>query len=236
MTLYDRKSGHLLRRYRDGSAAIAGKVDDYAFFVQALLDLYEASFEPVYLQAALELAEKQDALFSDDLHGGYFNSASDDYTVPVRQKESYDGVEPSANSVTALNLLRLGELTGREEFSTQAEVLFSAFGTTLASQSPALPQMLVALNFARKRRIRVLFSGELRSQEMARLRAVVDERYLPGTVVMHASAELARLQHVPETVPHGDLVPQASVCVEHTCLLPVGEPKQLAELLDQRDQ
>ncbi|EAT58122.1 thioredoxin domain-containing protein [Chlorobium ferrooxidans] len=231
-TLYDRRSCRLLRRYRDGSAAIAGKVDDYAFFVQALIDLYEASFEIVYLKAALELAEVQKTLFCDALHGGYFSSASDDQTVPVRQKESYDGAEPSANSVTALNLLRLGELTGKEEFALQAEELFSAFGTTLASQSHALPQMLVALNFARKRGCRILFSGDLHATEMERLRAVAGERYLPGTVVMHASAELAALQHVPETVPHGDLVPQASVCVERTCLLPVRETEQLAELLD----
>ncbi|NTU45647.1 MAG: thioredoxin domain-containing protein [Chlorobiaceae bacterium] len=231
-TLYDRKSGRLLRRYRDGSAAIAGKVDDYAFFVQALLDLYEASFETAYLQIALEIAELQNTLFYDELHGGYFSSASDDHTVPVRQKESYDGAEPTANSISAMNLLRLGELTGKEEFSNKAEELFSSFGTTLASQSHALPQMLVALNFARKRRCRILFSGELHAPEMDRLRAVAGERYLPGTVVMHASAELAALQHVPEPIPHDDLIPQASVCIDRTCHLPVRDPEQLAELLD----
>lgn len=230
-TLFDRNNGRLLRCYRDGSAAIAGKVDDYAFFVQALIDLYEASFEPVYLQAALGLAEKQHALFSDDLHGGYFNSASDDHTVPVRQKESYDGAEPSANSVTALNLLRLGEVTGKEEFSNKAEALFRAFGTTLASQSHALPQMLVALNFARKRRCRILFSGDLHVPEMDRLRAVAGERYLPGTVVMHASAELAALQEFPETLAEGDHRAQAAVCIDRTCHLPVSEPAELAELL-----
>ncbi|NTW69904.1 MAG: thioredoxin domain-containing protein, partial [Chlorobiaceae bacterium] len=158
-------------------------------------------------------------------------SASDDHTVPVRQKESYDGAEPTANSISALNLLRLGELTGKEEFSNKAEELFSSFGTTLASQSHALPQMLVALNFARKQKSRIVFSGDLHAPEMERLRAVAGERYLPGTVVMHASEELAALQEFSETIPPGASNPQAAVCIDRTCHLPVSEPAELAELL-----
>jgi hypothetical protein len=230
--LFDRKNGCLLRRYRDGNAAIAGKAEDYAFFVQALIDLYEASFDTHYLQAALELNELQNTLFYDAVHGGYFSTAIDDNTVPMRQKESYDGAEPSANSIAALNLLRLGELTGKEDLSMHAEEIFAAFGTTLAEQSHALPQMLVALNFARKRKSRLIFSGDLSSPELARLRDVVDERYQPGTVIMHASEELAEMQQFPETIQKGARPPQASLCIDQTCLLPVSDPEKLADMLD----
>jgi uncharacterized protein len=230
--LYDRQKGRLLRRYRDRNAAIMGKVEDYAFFVQALIDLYEASFDTHYIQTALELTERQNTLFYDAGQGGYFSTAIDDNTVPVRQKENYDGAEPSANSVTALNLLRLGELTGNEEFTAKAEAVFKAFGTTLAEQSHVLPQMLVALNFARKRRNRVIYSGDLFSPEMARLRAVVDNRYLPGTVIMHASDEVAALQRFPDTIQTGSACPQASLCSDRTCLLPFSDPEKLTEALD----
>jgi hypothetical protein len=231
-TLYDRKNGRLLRRYRDGSAAIAGKAEDYAFFVQALIDLYEASFDTHYLQTALELMEQQHTLFYDALHGGYFSTAVDDNTVPMRQKESYDGAEPSANSITALNLLRLGEMTGKEDLSMHAEEIFTAFGTTLVEQSHALPQMLVALDFARNRKSRVILSGDLCSPLLARLREVIDERFQPGTVIMHASDELAEMQQFPETIQKGARPPQASLCIERTCMLPVSDPEKLAELLD----
>ncbi len=230
--LYDRPGGILLRRYREGSAAIAAKAEDYAFLVQALIDLYEASFEPQYLQTALELAERQNTLFYDPVNGGFFSTASDDSTVPVRLKESYDGAEPSANSITALNLLRLGEMTGREEFTLKAEETFRAFGTTLAESPHVLPQMLVALNFARHTKSRIVFSGELHDPRMAQLRAVVDKRYLPGTVTMHASSEVKALQHFPESIEPGALHPQASLCIERTCQLPESDPQRFAEMVD----
>jgi hypothetical protein len=230
--LYDREHDTLLRRYRDGNAAIPGKAEDYAFFVQGLIDLYEASFETNYLEKAIELVEIQNRFFYDNADGGYFSTASNDNTVPLRLKETYDGAEPSANSVSALNLMRLSEMTGKEEYSRKAEETFKAFGTTLADSSHAMPQMLVALNFARKRKSRIIFSGDLHSPEMARLRAVVDGRYLPGTVTMYASNELRTLQRFPQSIPDSDLQPQVSVCIDSTCLLPIDDPEKLRETLD----
>ena len=230
--LYDRKSGRLLRRYRDGNAAIAGKAEDYAFFVQGLIDLYEASFEPHYLLTALELAELQNSLFYDPAHGGYFSTAVDDNSVPLRIKEDYDGAEPSANSVSTLNLLRLSEITGEDKFSIRAEETIKSCGNMLAENSHALPQMLVALNFARKRKSRVILSGELLAPEMSQLRAVIDKRYLPGNVIMHASDELAGIQRFPESIQTAAVHPQASLCIDHTCLLPINDPEILAEGLD----
>ena len=230
--LYDRKKGLLLRRYRDGNAAIAGKAEDYAFFVQGLIELYEASFDPQYLLRALELAELQNSLFYDTAQGGYFTTAVDDNSVPLRLKEDYDGAEPSANSVSALNLLRLSEITGEEKFSIRAEETIKSCGSMIAENSHALPQMLVALNFARKRKSRVVLSGELLAPEMAQLRAVVDDRYLPGNIIMHASNELVGIQRFPESIQTGAAHPQASVCIDRACFLPINDPEILAEALD----
>jgi len=230
--LYNTQEGRLLRRYRDGQAAIPGKAEDYAFLVQALLDLYAASLEVNYLQWALDLTDLQNTLFYDNSRGGYFSTAFDDNTVPLRLKENDDGAEPSANAVSALNLLRLGEITGREEFTIKAEQTIACFGTTLKESSHALPQMLVALNFASKHKSRVILSGELHHPEMARLRAVVDERYLPGNVIIHASREMAALVEFSETLQPGSASPQASLCIDRHCLLPVDDPEKLAALLD----
>jgi uncharacterized protein YyaL (SSP411 family) len=231
--LFDRTKKRLLRRYRDGNAAIAGKAEDYAFFVQALIDLYEASFETGYLQTALELAELQNALFYDNVQGGYFSTAFDDDTVPLRLKEEYDGAEPSANSVTALNLLRLAEITGKEEFSIKAEQTINACGTMLAENSHALPLMLVAKNFAEQRKVRIVFSGPLDSGSMTRLRETVYERYLPGAILIHASKESSIIFPQNEAIiAEEDGKVKALLCVDRSCQPPAENPQELAAMLD----
>ncbi len=231
--LYDRVGGRLLRRYRDGNAAIAGKAEDYAFFVQGLTDLYEASFETSYLKTALELAELQNTLFLDNVHGGYFSTAIDDHTVPLRLKEEYDGAEPSANSVTALNLLRLAEMSGNEDFSRMAEETIKSCRAMLAENSQALPQMLVAKNFADKSRVHFVFSGPLDSASMSGLRHVVYERYLPGATMTHASKESALIVPSHAAIIAGeDGNAKVFLCIDKSCQPPTGNPQELTTMLD----
>ena len=104
-----------LRRYRLGEAAIGGMLDDYAFFVQGLIDLYEATFDFRYLEQAISLSDEQRARFEDREGGGFFASAQEDAARLNRIKDDYDGAEPSGNSVALLNLLRLHRITGRED-------------------------------------------------------------------------------------------------------------------------
>ncbi|KAF8329803.1 uncharacterized protein EI90DRAFT_3155219 [Cantharellus anzutake] len=106
----------LSRTWRDGSRGPNGQADDYAFFIQALLDLYEASNKEFYALTAIKLQEKQDELFWDHEYGGWFNSRADDHLL-LRQKEPSDGAEPSAVSITLSNLVRLSHIdTSRYEF------------------------------------------------------------------------------------------------------------------------
>ncbi|MCX6619828.1 MAG: thioredoxin domain-containing protein, partial [Acidobacteria bacterium] len=114
--MFDGSTGTLFRRYRDGDAAIPAFLDDYALFVQGLLDLYEASFELRYLEAAVSLTEKQIELFEDRENGAFFSSGAGDQRLVLRMKDDYDGAEPSGNSAAAWNLLRLARITGREDF------------------------------------------------------------------------------------------------------------------------
>jgi uncharacterized protein YyaL (SSP411 family) len=112
--LYDSSNKTLVRNYRQGRSAVEGFADDYAFVIQGLLDLYEASFKVEWLKFALELQETQDRLFCDEKNGGYFSGTGNDPTILLRMKEDNDGAEPSASSISALNLLRLSQLRADE--------------------------------------------------------------------------------------------------------------------------
>ncbi len=114
------KEGRLLHRYRAGEAAIPAHLDDYAFMVWGLLNLYEASFDERYLQAAIELERKSIALFWDNEKGGVFLTADDAEALLARPKESDDGAIPSGNAVQLLNLLRIARITADTQLESKA--------------------------------------------------------------------------------------------------------------------
>ena len=101
------QDGRLLKRWRMGKAGLAAHLEDYAFFIQGLIDLYEASLESKYLKHADELTKMTIDLFEDKKDGGFFLTAEDGEKILIRPKEIYDGAIPSGNSVMALNLARL---------------------------------------------------------------------------------------------------------------------------------
>jgi uncharacterized protein YyaL (SSP411 family) len=105
--LYDDTSQTLLHRFRDEEARFQGNLEDYAFFTQALVDLYESCFENKYLDLAIKLTETAINDFYDDEHGGFYDTTGKDTSILVRTKEDYDSAEPTGNSIAILNLLRL---------------------------------------------------------------------------------------------------------------------------------
>ena len=229
--LYREEDGKLLRRYRDGEAAVAGKAEDYAFFTRGLLDLYQACFDNRYLDAACRLMSTCNDLFYDRINGGYFSTAMDDDTVPVRLKEEYDGAEPAATSVCILNLLDLAAMTGNEEHSALAEKSLGSFGTMLSLSSHALPLMLAALNNARKGGILAILAGRRESPEMQKLLKMLNAPYLPGLAVMHASAGSLYGVEIPEGIDPDAATPVVFLCIGHSCRLPATTPEALGELL-----
>jgi len=142
--MYSPESGVLLRRFRAGDAAVAGFLDDYAFFAQALLDLFETSFDPKYLVLACKLASEGFLQFEDRENGGFFSTAASHSNLVLRIKDDYDGAEPSGNSVATDVLLRLAHLTGNESYRERAERSLKAFVPKLHEQPTQAPQMMVA--------------------------------------------------------------------------------------------
>jgi uncharacterized protein len=194
-TMYDRESGQLLRRFCDGDAAIAGFLDDYAMFACALLDLFEATFEPSYLETAANLARQALARFEDAEHGGFFSTSEQAPDLLLRMKDDYDGAEPSGNSVMTELLLRLAHLTGDDVFRTSAERSLSAFAPKIQAQPTIAPQMLVALGRSLAEPEQVIIRCAEFEPEIEKLVAEHRRNFAPNAVVLaltdQAAASLA---------------------------------------------
>ncbi len=136
----------LLRRYREGEAKFTGQLEDYAFLIQGLLDLYEASFEIKWLQLALNLQEKQNELFLDKSSGAYFESIANDTSILFRSKSIYDGALPSSNAIALSNLRKFSKLTDKtsrkKSLSSQASKLVNSFATAINDNPPAAAMLL----------------------------------------------------------------------------------------------
>jgi uncharacterized protein YyaL (SSP411 family) len=231
--LYDPKTGILLRRYRQQDAAIPGFLDDYAFFTQGLLDLYEADFHLPYLLSAIRLTEKQIDLFEDKAGGGFYSTAAGDSSLVMRIKDDYDGAEPSGNSVAACNLLRLAQVTDRKDFRAAADRLLRAFAQRLRDHPVTAPQMLAAYEFSLAKPKQVVLVGNAGLPALLR---ELNARFLPHKIVLLVDGEplrkaLSSYLPVIETMTEKDGKATAYVCENYTCQLPTTDPQKFAELL-----
>src|SRR5437660_3128740 len=159
--LWDASRRILYRNYREGRSDIEGFADDYAFVIQGLLDLYEASFDIEWLKLAVELQETQDRLFFDEKQGGYFSTSGKDKSVFLRMKDDNDGAEPAASSVAALNLLRLSQFRDDPAAAgaERARETIDAFAATLSHFPSAMPQMLVAIDYSLSKPRQIVIAG-----------------------------------------------------------------------------
>lgn len=156
------EDGILLRRWRDGDAAIPGFLDDYAFYIQALLDLHETEFLASDLDLAARLAESMLVLFEDSASGGFFSTVEGDERLVLRMKEDYDGAEPSGNSIAILALLRLAQMIDGDRavrFRQAAERALQAFASRLNQGGATVPQMVIALAASQKQAQQVVITG-----------------------------------------------------------------------------
>ncbi|MGB9457626.1 MAG: thioredoxin domain-containing protein [Bryobacteraceae bacterium] len=233
--LFQPETGQLLRRYREGEAAIPGFLEDYALFTQALLDLYEAQFDHRDLEWAVRLADKQSTLFEDSA-GGFFHSPAGDPSLVLRLKEDYDGAEPSGNSIAILNLLRLAQITGRADFRASAERALAAFAPRLARVPVALPAMLTACEFYLAEPRQIVIVGPRDAAGTRALLRAFHTRFVANRIVLLVDTEETRralVRGIPaiESMQPSGGRPSAYVCRNYTCQLPVTEAGQLAELL-----
>jgi uncharacterized protein YyaL (SSP411 family) len=234
------RGGALVRSHRMGASDVEGFTDDYAFLIQGLLDLYEASLDIAWLQWAADLQVKQDAVFADNEHGGYFSVRADDPHILLRLKEDYDGAEPSPNSVSALNLLRLAQMTGNDSHRSRAEKTVAAFSAQLTKMPHAMPQMLVALDFLLAKPLQIVLSGKPGAPDTRALLREAHRFFIPHKVLLLADGGEGqrwlgeRLEFIKTAVPLDEQA-AAYVCENFACRRPVSDPASLQLLLAGRN-
>ena len=230
------EDGRLLKRYRTGSAGLPAHLEDYAFFTWGLLNLYEATFEIRYLQAAIELNELAIQHFWDSKTGGFYMTADDGEKLLVRHKELYDGAIPSGNSVAALNLLRISRITGNTELEDRAAKLMQAFSGDVEKSPYNYTQLMLALDFATGPSLEIVISGDLKDPRTQELIQAIHQEYIPNKVLVHrpskdASKIVKIAPYTENQRPASDGSPRVFVCQNFECKQPVKEVEKLMAIL-----
>ena len=234
-TMVESDRGVLYRRYREGEAKFHGGLDDYAWTIRSMLDLYELTFAQAYLDRGRELTDAAIRIFDDTERGGFFDTPADDGLI-ARMKEAYDGAEPSGNAIMAENLLRLSGMTHDETYRRRAEQTLVSFAEIMKQAPHAVPQMLVGLDAFIGPSTQVVFKGDLGSPILRDMIRAAGSRFLPGMVMIHVPerGETGR-DIAPDflrSLPESGGSPVAYVCEDFACQLPAKSVDELEETLD----
>jgi hypothetical protein len=219
-------AGHLLRTYKEGRARLNAYLEDHAFLLEALLTLYEASFERRWFEAAVETAEAMLDRFTDPGRGGFFSTSSDHEELIVRRKEVGDHPIPSGNSAAALGLLRLAALTGERRYREAADGVLALFAKPATEHPDAFAHFLLALDFASARVREVALIGD----DVADLASVVRAEHRPHLVLAAGPEGSDQPPLLAGRTPL-DGRPAAYVCEHFACQLPVATAEELGALL-----
>jgi len=234
--LYRADTNTLSRSYRQGASDVNGFASDYAFLVQGLLDLYEVSFDVGRLEPAMSLQRREDELFRDGKDGGYFTTSGTDPNVLLRMKEADDTAEPSPNSITAMNLLRIGYTLDQDGARHRAEKTLTAFAKQLEVAPSSMPQMLVAFSWSRSKPKQVVIAGKANDAATQIMLGEVHRHFVPHEVLILADGGagqqfFANRVEFMKSVSKIDNKPTAYVCENFVCQLPTTDLKTLANLL-----
>jgi hypothetical protein len=238
--LYDPQSKTLRRRFRDGEAKYDAHLDDYAFFVQGLLDLYESSLSFRWLKSAIELTQTQIDLFWDRERGGFFDTSGKDSSILVRMKEQYDGAEPTGNSIAVMNLLRLSQMTDNDDWRAKAEQTLALFGEVLQKQPVVMPQMAATYDFSISKTKQIIVAGKRDEPETRKLFKEIYSRYIPNRIILFADGgveqkQLALYLSFVSTMSMANGKPTAYICEDYVCQLPASDLDTVSKLLAKKE-
>jgi uncharacterized protein YyaL (SSP411 family) len=235
-----RRDGRLLHRYRDGEADIPGFLDDYAFLIWGLIELYEAAFQARHLREALILTDQMLELFWDREGGGLYFTGDDGDKLIARTKQVYDGAVPSGNSVAALNLMRLGRMTMRTELEKRAELLLSSFGGKVSSSPTGFSQLLMAVDFALGPTKEIVIAGNLDAHDTREMLSALRRPFFPRKVlILHPEGKEG--EAIEQIIPFVrsqtriDGKATAYVCENFSCKMPTVSVDEMISLIESGD-
>jgi uncharacterized protein YyaL (SSP411 family) len=216
--------GRLLRTYKDGEAKLNAYLEDHAFLLEALLTLYESTFDPHWFAAAREIADSMIKRFADDERGGFFETSSDHEQLVARRKDLEDNPIPAGNSSAAYGLLRLAALTGEHEYEERALGVFALLHEIVDRHPQAFAHLLQALDFHFAQVKEVALVGE----DTTQLERVVRSKFRPHMVLAGGEPDGVPLME-GRTPVNGAAA--AYVCERFACKQPVTDPAALEALL-----
>lgn len=229
--LFDRTTNCLLRSaYKDEqdnvvqlAKPVPGVLEDYAFTIRALLDLYEACYDPWCIEWALQLQQLQDELFWDSENGAYFYSISSDSSIILRLKEDQDGAEPSSNSVSVMNLLRLHSYFNNKLYRDKSIQILKAYGQRLQQLPLALPEMLCGLMLLNYPSQLIIVSGSREDRMTQELLQCIHNHFLPFKTLILADGNKNNILYkkidVLNQIKKGQ--PAVYICQNNTCSAPI---------------
>jgi uncharacterized protein YyaL (SSP411 family) len=219
--------GTLFHRWRDGERDNVQLLEGYAFLLDGVIQLYEATLEPKHLDFAIALAEAMIAKFYDPENGGFWQSAADAKDLILRVKDDYDGAEPSGNSVATLALLKLAAITDRADLRKPAEATLRLFAPRLERIPQAVPYMLHALDFWIEEPRRVVIAGSPHSPKARELLRAAHSVYQPNKVVLGTAGSV---EEFAKTLPAKD-GPVVYLCTGKACQPPTSDAAKVRDLL-----
>ncbi|UCE84247.1 MAG: thioredoxin domain-containing protein [Deltaproteobacteria bacterium] len=233
-----KKAGpRLFRRYRQGEVAIPGYLDDYAFLVWGLIELYEATFKISYLEEALALNQAMIDLFWDETHGGFYYSGKENEVLIKTSKEIYDGAIPSSNSVAAFNLIRFGSITGDASFGTMAEQLAGTFAKRIKAYPSAYTQYLAVLDFIIGPSREIVIVEQQNGGDNRAIVETIHKQFLPNKVLLlkpagQAGERISALAPFVKDLQTINTETAVYLCEDHDCdQKPITEVEQIKATL-----
>jgi uncharacterized protein YyaL (SSP411 family) len=225
------RNGRLLRTYKDGEAKLPAYLEDYAYLIDALLSLYEATFDLRWIKEAQRLSEILVNQFWDSDASGFFFTAADHESLISRPKDFYDNATPSGNSVAGHALLRLAKLTGDKSWTGYADSILRMMATSMSRYPSAFGNFLCALDFSLSRSKEIAVIGDPLEQETRSLLRKIFGRYLPNKVVACSPSDGLFLLKNRSQI---DSKPTVYVCENYACRAPVSTPEELESVLEEQ--
>jgi hypothetical protein len=230
------EGGRLIKRFRDGEAGQPSHLDDYAFMVWGLIEIYQADFDLAYLQKAVELNELMLSEFWDEGSGGLFISSIDQTDLIVRSKEIYDGAIPSGNSVAANNMIRLARLTQNQDLEQKAHLIGEAFAEQINPVPQSFTHLLAGLLFSKGPSYEVVISGMPDAEDTRQMLNTIQNAYHPNVVTLFNPSDepdslIFKLSPWLKNQPAISGKATAYVCQDFACKFPTTSINEMLNLL-----